>query len=339
MNKNQILCTFTQFQNTLSLIKPIKIAVAYVGIDYHEFIDTSDLKEIIVSPTVGTNPYALTKIIKNIGWENVHFLNKLHSKIYIGDDAAIIGSANLSRHALGVNGLYEAGVVINDENSLKRLKELFELYKIKAKNNYPTEKDKSSALQELYKSFNKLKHKLRMHGESSNKRNKNFSEYDYSIDQRFKISWYFPYIRKKDEYNTSAFTKNFLGQTWNEIYNNINNEFDCAKKVNIENGEWLLTYRINEKKIVQKSGLEWMYVDNIIKNGFKDSDYPNCLIELISSKKNKPPFTINKQFRDAFVQVINKPKYKVFRNINNIYLVSKTSHYNSLWKDVKGMMK
>ena len=38
------------------------------------------LKEVIVSPTFGSNPEAVVNLAKRIGWDNVYFLNELHAK-------------------------------------------------------------------------------------------------------------------------------------------------------------------------------------------------------------------------------------------------------------------
>ena len=67
-------------------VMPTHVAAAYVGRDWRTYIDTQQLKEIVVSPTLGSNPYAIAEIAKDIGWENVHFLINLHAKIYLGGE-------------------------------------------------------------------------------------------------------------------------------------------------------------------------------------------------------------------------------------------------------------
>ncbi len=66
----------------------------------------------------------------------VTVLDKLHAKIFIGEQLAIIGSANASRNALGFDGrvpaLLEAGVVIDrdeDPKAYARLERLFAKYR------------------------------------------------------------------------------------------------------------------------------------------------------------------------------------------------------------------
>ncbi len=71
-------------QEAVSGCKPSKIAVAYIGADWQTFIpDPSRLESIIVSPTIGSNPWAIADLVKQIGWEKVAFLDELHAKTYI----------------------------------------------------------------------------------------------------------------------------------------------------------------------------------------------------------------------------------------------------------------
>ncbi len=115
----QLLSESSDISEALEKVAPERIAVAYVGIDWREFISAKNLKEIIISPTLGSNPIAISEIVKEIGWENVHFLNNLHSKIYISDYSVIIGSANLSKNAMGNNGLYESCVLTDDKQIIE----------------------------------------------------------------------------------------------------------------------------------------------------------------------------------------------------------------------------
>ena len=80
-------------------INPQYIAVGYIGKDWHRYIDIEFVKEIIVSPTIGSNPFAIESIVKEIGFENVYFLDELHAKLYIGSDRYAFGSFNLSANA------------------------------------------------------------------------------------------------------------------------------------------------------------------------------------------------------------------------------------------------
>jgi len=65
----------------------------------------------------------IIKVLKKIGAE-IRYNNDLHAKmILIDSNVAIISSANLTRKGLSVN--YEAGVVIKDQNHVKKALEFF----------------------------------------------------------------------------------------------------------------------------------------------------------------------------------------------------------------------
>ena len=94
------------------------------------------------------------EIVGKIGWENVHFLDNLHSKIYIGDSSMLAGSANLSRNALANTGLYEACVSTNEEKLVRSAKEVFDFYKMEAKTKY-NEEQKKERLEKLRRIHNR----------------------------------------------------------------------------------------------------------------------------------------------------------------------------------------
>ena len=102
--------------------KPSKIAVAYISADWKMFIDDVPyLEAIIVSPTFGSNPWAISDLVKHIGWEKIFFLDELHAKTYVGGKSAVSGSANLTRNGLGADGLVELCVEVNGNRSLSKL--------------------------------------------------------------------------------------------------------------------------------------------------------------------------------------------------------------------------
>ena len=56
-----------QLKNALNEIKPTKIAVAYVGAGWKNYRLLEYLEEIIVSPTLGSNPFAIEEIMRKKG--------------------------------------------------------------------------------------------------------------------------------------------------------------------------------------------------------------------------------------------------------------------------------
>lgn len=137
-------------QQAISRCRPTKIAVAYIGADWNTFTpDAHHLEAIIVSPTLGTNPKAVAALANQIGWERIFFLDELHAKMYVGQEFAIIGSANLTSNGLSGKGLVEVCVEVNNYDSLNRVNEIFTDLIERAQMQYPTSHLKKARLMAL----------------------------------------------------------------------------------------------------------------------------------------------------------------------------------------------
>jgi hypothetical protein len=123
---------------------PLRCAVAFWGPEYARLAKINGAKVILDISMHGTSKGSLRNLNapeKKGDPENpnVLVLNKLHSKIFIGEDGAIIGSANSSINALGLGkisqNLFEAGVWIDrrlDCEAYKAAENLFLEYEKKA---------------------------------------------------------------------------------------------------------------------------------------------------------------------------------------------------------------
>ena len=170
--------------NGIRLIKPRKIAVAFIGIDYEKYVDNECLKSldsIVISPTEGSNPKAISKLVNTIGWEKVHFLSRLHAKMYIGKNAAIIGSSNLSKNGLigDGSGLYEVCVKIESRDEVD---EIFNEILNEAQEEFPDERSKQKALDGLYGIYNRRRSAKLEHGSDESI---DFKDYDWNANEHF----------------------------------------------------------------------------------------------------------------------------------------------------------
>ena len=52
-----------ELRDAIAAVQPDRIAVAFIGINWQEYVDISSIKEIIVSPTLGSNPRAIENIM------------------------------------------------------------------------------------------------------------------------------------------------------------------------------------------------------------------------------------------------------------------------------------
>lgn len=146
----KLLLDKSEYRKAISYVKPIKIAVAYLGIDFNKYLNPNDIKKIIISPTLGSNYYAIHELVTEIGWDSIFFLNSLHSKIFLGKEKAVIGSANLTNNALSDSGLYEAGIFIENGEKINLLNRYFEELLTISLYDYPTIESKKEKLQALF---------------------------------------------------------------------------------------------------------------------------------------------------------------------------------------------
>jgi hypothetical protein len=116
-NNWKICSNAVQLRDALKEIKPSKIAVAFVGDGWKRYVSSAHIKEIVLSPTLGSNPKAIEEIMDLIGPSNVYFLDNLHSKIYLGKESALLGSSNLSDNGFANSRLLETGVLIKQWQS------------------------------------------------------------------------------------------------------------------------------------------------------------------------------------------------------------------------------
>lgn len=95
----------------LSESKKIRLAVAFWGegaVGMFGKNPTRDVQIICNLKMGGTNPDAIDDLRKKYGAKSVKQMDLLHAKVYIGDDCAIISSANMSANGLGAEGLSPA---------------------------------------------------------------------------------------------------------------------------------------------------------------------------------------------------------------------------------------
>lgn len=302
--------------NGIRLIKPRKIAVAFIGSDYEKYVDNECLKSldsIVISPTEGSNPKAISKLVNTIGWEKVHFLSRLHAKMYIGKNAAIIGSPNLSKNGLigDGSGLYEVCVKIETRDEVD---EIFNEILNEAQEEFPDERSKQKALDGLYGIYNRRRSAKLEHGSDESM---DFKDYDWNANEHFYITWYCDPCTR--DYTVE--TKDFCEKTKDVIENDI----AFVENDKIEENKWVLCWRSqkNYDKIDRRENPSWLYIDKIIRNGWKDEFYTKLAIQLKSFSSNRPvpPFEITKKFTESFRNVIEQEKYEILFN-NNPYEAS-----------------
>lgn len=300
---------------------PSHIAVAYIGKDWKAFVKHPEkLESIIVSPTIGSNPFAIKELASEIGWSKIYFLDGLHAKIYLGVNCAVVGSANLTHNGLSGDSLYELSVEITNKAELRDIQNTINKLMEKSEKHYPTENDKKNKIIELEKSWSKAISNGIFSDNSMN--HFSFSNFELLSDDQFYIVWY--------QYSGCEYSEDIMA-----IKSLLGDDLHFHQSDNVETNKWALTWKITNKSKPHKlKHLQWLYIDEIFDNGIidKDYDYTKCAFERNDKIKPTPPFKITKEVETAFKKaVIEKDIAK--------YLIQEQKEIFSLQYSFKGLPK
>jgi len=304
----------TEIRRALARLRPSRIAVAYIGADWKDFINPNDLTEIIVSPTIGSNPRAIRDLVKEMTWDNVHFLDALHAKIYCGQTETLVTSANLSAHALDLSGLHEVGLVVAGSVSRQAQARYNDLKQL-AVSKYPNTRKKVQALERLEVAWEKAEKRRGM------KRNRAattladvplFSASCVS-PQDFDVCWY-SYDDVKENIKVIRKSRPLL---LNEEGKFCHDSMHFAKCDPVQAGRWMIVWSISTKSLPdQRTPPKWFYVHAYVPGGATEKRYPNLATYL---GKDEPtatpqPFQIDDSFTKAFYEVLSNPdRFKAIR--------------------------
>lgn len=285
-----------KIRQAIARSKPFQIAVAYIGIDWTDFIpDSSVLKDVIVSPTLGTNPKAILSLAKEIGWDKVFFLNELHAKIFLGHESAVVGSANLTQNGLSGQALIELCVEINSETGLQKIASIINDLKKRAKDQYQTTESKKMQIVELERTWNAAIAN-RVFPKMQQEQN-HFKEFEFLKENHFYVIWYKPCDCEYSE-DVKAIERVMV----NDIH------FAQIDEVDID--KWVLIWRItNSSKPHKTEHPRWMYIHDLYGKGIVDEGYEYPMVAVQRNDRvvpSPPPFEITKEVESAFKATVIK---------------------------------
>lgn len=290
-------------------IAPQRVAVAYIGKEWSDLIDTTTLKEIIVSPTLGSNPRAIVEVAKLLGWENVHFLNELHSKLYIGKKQLILGSANLSANGLGLNTQHEACVMLADSGALADANALFEIYKAEAQHQYHDMNSKLEQVDRLQAEWNlaRVHGLLKKSGDAcltAMSNNQLFSQYDSDCDGLVYVAWYM----SSGDYD---YTEKVSEAVQHDIVSEIHLAADDQAPIN----QWVLSWAVTNKGYASKKiKPALLFIHEKIMHGVTDTDYEQLCYQRASLNTPPKPFDeTDPLFIDCFRRVMDQDRFEELR--------------------------
>lgn len=314
-------------------VNPITIATAFIGRDFVKFFrypkNVKNIQKIVISSAFVNDPEAIKILIEEIGWEKIFFNKKLHSKIYIGRNSALVTSANLTRNGFYEQGLLEIGILIDSKEDLKELESIVNSYI----DPQQTKTEKLKIFNAISDKFSKLpKNKLRNGIKIKNKSFKTFYENkDYRFyNNKIKFVWWDTYLKKlglKKEISLNFLWENYNFQDLIKL---------DSEKQKVSENDWLLCYKLkteNSKYEYHKNAkdkLEWLHLNKILKK-ISVTEYKDIGLEN-KNNINIRPFNIDYKFRNAFKELIESKKYKNYfmPNRNDIVLKMSSKKFSEI---------
>ncbi len=281
-----------QIQKAIIQCSPTKIAVAYIGRDWCRFVkNASKLKSVIVSPTLGTNPEAVFELANKIGWKKIFFLNELHAKIYLGQSTAVFGSANLTNNGLSGEKLIELCMEIENSTIHKEFEKIFEDFKRKAQEQYPTESSKIERLRLL----KIMCYKAQMNHLAKDKSVPKLSDFRFNNNlDRIHIAWYprTKHVNLNTENINAAFPET-RRKSLEDYYFDI---VCCLEEDDVRDGDWILCWKCKDNGLPTKNGhITWLRVHHVVPQGVCDEEPYTKLVGQIKEKApGTPPFELTK---------------------------------------------
>jgi hypothetical protein len=242
-------------------------------------------------------------------------LDNLHAKIYIGENSAIVGSANLTRNGLSIDGLQEAAIKTEDPQTRSELLIFFNKLESQANEQYPNVEMKKRKLGKLKQQWNRaVRNSIFTTEEIKPKLIQNYTTLG---SDDFYIVWYQTGLEYEYSENVES------------VKNLIHDEMHLAETDQVEKGKWLLAWRVTNSDRPDKRVMPtWMFIDEIIENGvIASADYEYTKLSLMFENRSKmsPPFEITKGFYETFTKLVTNKKYSQYFIGNGApYLISKS---------------
>jgi len=308
------ICTDSkQLRKAIKEIAPSKIAVAFVGSGWKRYVSPAHLEEIVLSPTVGSNPKAIEEIMDLIGAKNVYFLDNLHSKIYLSRASVLLGSANLSVNGFADAHNLESGVVLNDALNIEILNNVFEDYKASAKRLYPTEKSKKDKLGQLMKQW-QIMGWNNLNAERDSNTPPAITEYNSVLD-RIHIVWYQPAELNYNKESINGVVPDAIGVDPDDYFEDA---MMFHEKDSVQKGDWVLGWHCRNDGYPYENGrVYWMPVHHVVPNGIHDHTYSKLVGQEKGLSSLTEPFLLDKKTKGAIRAALNSGKFPALLSRND----------------------
>jgi len=296
--------------SALKELRPSHIAVAYLGRDWKTYLNGALPDEIIVSPTLGTHPYALAEIGEAMGWDNVYLLKELHAKIYLSITGAILGSPNLTANGLHGERLEEIAIRLDNPKLVGDLKNEFDRLRDLARLKFKTTKAKLDAVHDLERRHGQaVAHEFILEPKETKRRD--VADYVAGNDSFYIAWWGTEDLQLNDNQVNKAFDDEFSIDEEKPIG-------ECLTFLDedkISPGKWILSWVTNDDGFPdRRKPLKWMYIDKVVRNGaiHKENQYTQLVFSRTDRKAPPIPFHIDARTKKAIFDVLEFEKYKMF---------------------------
>ena len=307
----------SELRSAIKRISPTHIAVAFVGAGWRGYINTDDLQEIIISTGLGSNPKAIEEIMEEIGAKNVYLLDKLHSKIYLGEGSALLGSVNLSDNGFSDAGLWETAVEIDDNESVQQLKELLMRYKKEAKSLYPTETKKFKKLEEMHYSWNKASRFGHVNRANTQEKSPDILKYNSKLD-RIHVAWHDEGGAEYDPETIAIAIPESKPYLPDDFFADSMPFLEDDNEV--QQGDWLLCWQSKPSDGLpdKRTKISWLFVDDVISGGYRENGSYTKIAAQRESREHVPePFKLDDDVKDALHKALSDDKFSIFRKDND----------------------
>jgi hypothetical protein len=280
-------------RSKLTDVTPTHVAVAYLGSGWQRYLTNLDaLEEIVVSPTIGSYPGALTELLDEARKHDfrVYFRHTLHAKLFIGEKACLIGSANLSRNGFE-GGLNEAAVYLDDPKSIDQSHGVFNTLKQAA----VTDTDQQRAMIEaLWPKWNRARRNDTLPNEGGDRPQGNILDWKPS-HERVWLAW----IDAQADINLNeASIRKQLPKIGNhQLKDYFEDYVNLVEGDDVKESDWLIMWAAKDNgRPDMRSRPYWLRVDQIISEGVVEDDeeeYTQLAVTLPSNAHVTPPFDID----------------------------------------------
>jgi hypothetical protein len=262
------------------------VIVAYVGADALKLLPHPNGVQVVCCPEpLATSHIAVRALLRK--GAKVQFADRLHAKVYWSRQrGCIIGSANLSRNALGAKGLKEAGVYLRPGAvNIDRLLAAVSPRKIT-----------QSELEEMARETRKAVargNKITIASKPST-----FLDWFHAPlrDRSWKLSWW--------ETSRATFAKVDREMARNEFGVTGPYEFiEAVTRQQIRQADWLLCFKIVDDERI--ATLSWMFINFVVNvprsDPAHDADFPHHAVQVLPLRYYPdPPFELTSKFKTAF---------------------------------------